>query len=105
MVEGKSRTKIPIIGGKKRAVVLVTDCMSYVPSNKKVELDESMKVLVNTPDDELDENAQQIKNGLMKTKNVKVFRVDETKKTVDVEETTWAPMPIKFTEPNGNNKK
>jgi hypothetical protein len=105
MVEGKSRPKIPIIGGKKRAVVLVTDCMSYVPSNKKVELDESMKVLVNTPDDELDENAQQIKNGLMKTKNVKVFRVDETKKTVDVEETTWAPMPIKFTEPNGNNKK
>jgi len=86
---------------------LESDCMSHLPdvTAEKNKLDESLKVLVTTPDADLSEEQRHLKHKVMNTKKTMVFRMDEKEngdkgKDLKVvrENANWASCKVKFGE-------
>lgn len=84
-----------------RALSVGTDCMGYLPDieeqikNDKA-LDESLKVLISTPNDQLSTEQIQLKERIVHTHKVTVFRVDEADGKVKKEPLTWEPIKVDF---------
>lgn len=86
---------------KMRESAVSTDCMGYLPdiatqqaSNNA--MDESLKVLISSNDNQLNEEQRQLKDKILHTHKVIVFRVDEADGKIKEEKRSWEPVKITF---------